>query len=140
MPQYRNERLQSYFADRPELGVVAVWLFGSWAAERSRRENQLAVGALLGPWRERDPRARRRTRELLDEELSAVAEEPVVELVILNDAPPIAAHRIVTEGRLLLSTDPEAERAFLRDVQLRSADLEIFLRTFRRARTPVLAR
>lgn len=136
----RNERLQTYFTDRPELGVVAVWLFGSWTEHHAGRENRLAVGVLLDPLQGRHPDARHRTRTLLDDELSAVAEEPVVELVVLNDAPPITARRIVTEGRRLLSTDPETERTFLRDVLLRAADVEVFLRRFRRARTPVLAR
>jgi hypothetical protein len=54
-----------------------------------------------------------------------------VDLVILNDAPPQLARRIMTEGRKLLSNDPQQEHAHLRMVLSRAADLEPFLRRTR---------
>jgi hypothetical protein len=54
-----------------------------------------------------------------------------VDLVIWNDAPPGLGARIVTRGHRLHSADPELDHAFVRDVQLRAADLAPFLRRMR---------
>jgi hypothetical protein len=43
-------------------------------------------------------------------------------------------------GRRLLCVDAEADHAFVRDVQLRAADLEPFLRRTRRLKLQALAR
>jgi hypothetical protein len=51
-----------------------------------------------------------------------------VDVVILNDAPPGLARRIVTEGRNVYCRDTELNHSFVRDVQLRAADLAPFLR------------
>jgi hypothetical protein len=59
-----------------------------------------------------------------------------VDLVVLNDAPPLLARRIVLEGLRVHCADGEAEHAFRRDVQLRAADLAPFLQ---RARARLLA-
>jgi len=55
-----------------------------------------------------------------------------VDLVVLNDAPPTLAARVVTQGRMVFCTEREAEHAFRRDAQLRAADLHPFLLRFRR--------
>jgi len=52
-------------------------------------------------------------------------------VVILNDTPPQFARRIMTEGQRLLSNDERQERAHLRMVLSRAADLEPFLRRTR---------
>ena len=61
-----------------------------------------------------------------------------VDLVVLNDAPPLLARRIVTSGRRLFCSDPEADHGFVRDVQLRAADLAPFLRRTRRLKLAAL--
>lgn len=66
--------------------------------------------------------------------------ESDIDVVILNDAPPHLGRRIVTEGRRVFCADPEADLAFVRDVQLRAADLEPFLRRMRRLKLDGLAR
>jgi hypothetical protein len=63
-----------------------------------------------------------------------------VDLVVLNDAPPGLGRRIVTRGRRLVCSDEEADHAFVRDAQLRAADLEPFLRRTRRLKLEALAR
>jgi hypothetical protein len=60
--------------------------------------------------------------------------------VVLNDAPPSFGRHIVTRGRRVSCADPEADDAFRRDVQLRAADLEPFLRRMRRLKLEALAR
>ena len=46
-PLPRIGALQRYFADRPGLGVAAVYLFGSHAAGRAHRESDVDLGVLL---------------------------------------------------------------------------------------------
>ena len=54
-----------------------------------------------------------------------------VDVVVLNDAPPEFGRRIVPTGRRIYCVDPAADHAFVRDVQLRAADLAPFLRRMR---------
>ena len=63
-----------------------------------------------------------------------------VDVVILNDAPPQFGRRIVTTGRRVLCDDAAADHAFVRDVQLRAADLEPLLRRTRRVKLAAIAR
>ena len=63
-----------------------------------------------------------------------------VDVVVLNDAPPGLGRHIVTTGRRVYCRDAEGDHAFVRDVQLRAADLEPFLRRARRIKLDALAR
>jgi hypothetical protein len=63
-----------------------------------------------------------------------------VDLVVLNEAPPGLGRRVVTSGHRLLDRQPEVTHAFVRDVQLRAADLEPFLRRTREIKLTALAR
>jgi hypothetical protein len=85
---------------------------------RARFEGRLRLSSLL--------QAELRTRE--------------VDVVALNDAPPQFGRRIVTAGQRVFCTDPEADHAYVRDVQLRAADLEPFLRRTRRLKLDAIAR
>jgi hypothetical protein len=72
--------------------------------------------------------------------LIAELRQPRVDLVVLNDAPPGLGRRIVTNGRAVRVADAALEHAFRRDVQLRAADVEPFLRRARRLKRESLAR
>ncbi len=63
-----------------------------------------------------------------------------VDVVILNDVPPHFARHVVTEGRRIFCCSQDQDRNFLRDVQLRAADLEPFLRRTQRIKLDALAR
>ena len=65
---------------------------------------------------------------------------PGVDVVVLNDAPPQLGSRIVVAGRRVFCADADADHAFVRDVQLRAADLEPFLRRTRRVKLAAIAR
>lgn len=64
----------------------------------------------------------------------------LVDIVVLNDAPPLLGRRIASRGRRVFCSDKEQDHAFGRDVQLRAADLEPFLRRTRRLKLAALAR
>jgi hypothetical protein len=76
----------------------------------------------------------------LTSDLIAALGRSRVDVVVLNDAPPGLGRRIVTEGRRVYRADPGADHAYVRNVQLRAADLEPFLRRMRRIKLDALAR
>ncbi len=61
-------------------------------------------------------------------------------MIVLNDAPPELGRHIVTRGKRVFCDDPDADHAFVRDVQLRAADLAPFLRRMRRIKLDSLSR
>ena len=122
-----------------EEGIVSAHLFGSRAEGREHRESDLDVGLLLDRSRYGTAAARFTARVRLSALLGAKTGLPV-DVVVLNDAPPGLARRIVTQGKPILVRDPETDRAFSRDAQLRAADLEPFLRRMRRTKLEALAR
>jgi predicted nucleotidyltransferase len=121
-------------------GIVSIYLFGSFAEGRSHRESDVDLGVALR--RESHPTAARRfdRRLQLAGRLSAAFDGRPADIVILNDAPPHLARRIVTRGRRLFCADERADRALVRDVQLRAADLDPFLRRMREIKLKALGR
>jgi len=131
--------MQRYFADRPELGVAAVYLFGSHAAGRAHRESDVDLGVLLR-WEAKPARDDRFAAKLrLIAELGPLAAPAAVDVVILNDAPPLLGRRVVYEGVRIYLADAAADHAYVRDVQLRAADLAPFLRRMRQLKLDWLA-
>ena len=123
--------LKRFFSETAPKGVVSAYLFGSHSEARSHRESDVDVAVLL------DRRVFATDRERFEERLrligavgSALGRDDV-DLVILNDVPPELGARIVTRGLRLSCSDGEADHAFVRDVQLRAADLAPFLRRMR---------
>ncbi len=76
----------------------------------------------------------------LGSDLIAVLGQNEVDVVILNDAPPLLGRRIVYEGKRLYLGDPPVDHAFVRDVQLQAADLQPFLERMSRIRLEALSR
>ena len=120
-------------------GVVSAYLFGSVADGRAHRDSDVDVGILLD--RRAHPTAADRFEvriRSLGELRAAIGRE--ADVVILNDAPPQLARRIVTTGVRLLETDAAANHAFRRVVLSRAADLEPFLQRMRRIKLAALGR
>lgn len=134
------EKLEHYFAERPALGVASAYLFGSQADGREHRESDIDVGVLL-LW-DHHPTARDRFEARVDliSDLGAALGRNDIDVVILNDAPPLLGRRIVYEGHRLFRGNPAADHEFIRDVQLRAADLEPWLQKMRRLQLEALAR
>jgi predicted nucleotidyltransferase len=96
------------------------------------------VGILLDRSRHADRADRNSLRIDLTSALIHVLGRNVVDVVILNDAPPELRRKVVTQGERVYCADAEADHAFVRDVQLRAADLEPFLRRMRRIKLEAL--
>jgi predicted nucleotidyltransferase len=135
-----TSRLACYFASRNAPGVLLAYLYGSHGEGRAHRQSDVDVAVLLD--RERFPTAAARfdERVRLTAELIAVLHNNEIDLVVLNDVSPLLGRRVVYEGRRLFCADSGAEHAFVRDVQLRAADLEPWLRRMRRRQVEVLSR
>jgi predicted nucleotidyltransferase len=138
-PLPRIGDLRRYFADRPELGVAAVYMFGSHAAGRAHRESDVDLGVLLRgeAHPQRDDRFEVKLR--LIGELGGVVAPAAADVVILNDAPPLLGRHVVNAGTCIYLGDAAADHAYVRDVQLRAADLEPWLRRMRQLKLDWLA-
>ena len=139
-PLPRIGDLRCYLADRPELGVAAVYLFGSHAAGRAHRESDVDLGVLLRWEAMADRRDRFAVRLRLAGELGRLAAPAAPDVVILNDAPPLLGRHVITTGARIYLADAAADHAYVRDVQLRAADLSPFLARMRRLKLEWLAR
>ena len=117
--------------------IVSAYLFGSVARGTAHRESDVDVGVLFS-WND-EPTKQRRFEAALP--LTAPLEAAMgrrVDLVVLNDAPPLLAREIVTRGRRILCADMEIDHAFVRDTQLRAADLAPYLERARRVKLAAL--
>lgn len=132
--------LRDVFARGETPGVIAAYLFGSHASGAAHRESDVDVGVVLdyGVHATRASRFDERVR--LTSELIGALHVNAVDLVVLNDAPPLLARRVLLEGRQVYCGDVDAERDFRRDTLLRAADLEPFLARMRALKVTALAR
>jgi predicted nucleotidyltransferase len=121
-------------------GLVSAYLFGSHARGKTHRESDVDVGVLLARSVFPTPRDRFHEGIRLSGLLAGAVATPFVDLVVVNDAPPLLGRRIILEGRRAFCADEEADLTFRRDVQLRAADLEPFLSRHRRLKLDAIAR
>jgi predicted nucleotidyltransferase len=92
--------------------VVSVYLFGSHADGPSHRESDIDVGVLV-PWATYATRVDRfEARVRLTSHLIGALHENEVDVVVLNDAPPLLGRRIVSSGIRVHLADPEADHAY----------------------------
>ena len=119
-----------------ERGVVSIYVFGSVVAGRVHRESDVDLGVLLKHHVHSTTRARFDVRLRLFAALASALGTDDIDLVVLNDAPPMFARRVVTEGARVYCADPD----FRRDVQLRAADVEPFLRRTAKSKLDAIAR
>ena len=136
--EFISTRLAKHFA--AQSGVQAAWIFGSHSEGRSHRESDLDVAVLLERSRYPDARARFEARVGMTADIIALLHRNEVDVVVLNDAPPRFARRIVLDGRCVHCSNATAEAAFRRDVQLRAAEIGPFLDRMRRLKLEALSR
>jgi len=114
-------RLAAALASVPE--VELAYLFGSHARGRARAESDIDLAIRVSPAAARGSRA---TLALLFDRLGRVAPSDRLDLVLLNDAPSLLRHRVLSTGRLLVERTPGARVRFAtrtireyQDMQLR---------------------
>jgi uncharacterized protein len=138
MSSHVKSRLEEFFRTHEPSGVLAAYLFGSHAEGRAHRESDVDVGVLLDWGRYASAKDRFDLRVMLGSELIEAVGNNRVDVVILNDAPPELGCAIVTRGVRVFCSDPEADHAYVRDIQLRAADLVPFLERMRRIKLEAL--
>ncbi len=138
--QDAEEGLRHFFEATPPDGVASVYLFGSTVRDSPNRERDLDVGVVVR--REAHPTTldRSRLRVGLIGDLMVALGTNRIDLVILNDVSPELGRAVIRSGRRVALLDPETDHAFVRDVQLRAADLDIFLRRMRKIKLDALGR
>ena len=127
--------LRTAFAD----GLIAAFAFGSHAEGRAHRESDFDIGVLLAHERFPTQRERFARRIEIAAGLASALGVQEVDVVVLNDAPPTFARRIALDGVQVVCPDAERTRAFVRDVQLRAADLAPFLKRTRALKLAAIA-
>ena len=129
--------LEAVLAEEPRIAAASAYVFGSVAEGRAHRQSDVDLALLLV--RAAHPSASDRfdARLRLSARLADRLGRPV-DVVILNDAAPGLGRHIVTRGSRVLCRDGDADHAFVRDVQLRAADLDPFLRRLRRVKLDAL--
>jgi predicted nucleotidyltransferase len=132
--------IHDVFTRRETRGVISAYLFGSHASGSAHRESDVDVGVVLdyGVHATRASRFAERVR--LASELIGTLHVNAVDLVVLNDAPPLLTRRILLEGRQVYCADVDADRDFRRDTLLRAADLQPFLERMQAVKLAALAR
>ncbi len=120
--------LARYFSEEPLPGLVSAYLFGSHATGRAHSDSDVDVAVLVSWDRHPTRRGRFDLRLRLGSALIHALRHNEVDVVLLNDAPPTLGREVVWHGIRVFCADPEADHDFLRDVQLRAVDLELFLR------------
>lgn len=133
-------RLEHLLIGQPVAGLASVYLFGSHADGRAHGESDVDLGVLLDRRVHSTREARFSERVRFTAWAIGALHRNAIDVVILNDAPPGLARHIVTTGRRVCCHDADVDHAFVRDVQLRAADLEPFLRRARRIKLDALAR
>lgn len=139
-PEELQPALARYFEDRPGLGAASAYLFGSHAEGRAHRESDVDVGVLLRWDVHPTSAARFEARVRIGSGLIAAVHHNEVDVVILNDAPPLLGRKVVQDGIRVYCGDPAADHAYFRDVQIRAADLAPWLDRLQKIRLEALAR
>jgi predicted nucleotidyltransferase len=112
------------FAQRPE--VLVAYLFGSHARERPTPISDVDLAVLLSGAVPRESYLDYRIA--LMQELTKIFRSDEVQVVILNQAPPLLAYKVIVEGKLLLRRDELARLRFRIDATRRYLDTKALRR------------
>jgi len=107
-------------------GVLSLYLYAEGGDAGSQRDSDLDVAVLLDTGVFPDRKSRSQLRLNLASDLIHALRDNHVDVVILNDTPTTLGKKIVTGWPRVFCTDPEADHAFVRDIQLQAADMELF--------------
>ncbi len=101
--------------------IAAAYIFGSAITGRMRADSDIDVAVLLN---DRIPARRRFDYRLtLIADLGSALRRSDVDVVILNEAPPLLAHRVLSKGRLIFERSASARVRFQVQTANRYADM-----------------
>lgn len=101
--------------------VAAAYVFGSVATGRARKDSDVDVAVLLGRPLSASRALSYRLKLMAD--LGSALHRSDVDLVLLNDASPLLAHRVLSKGRLVFERSRSARVRFQVRTASRYADV-----------------
>jgi uncharacterized protein len=101
--------------------IQAAYVFGSAATGRIRRDSDVDVAVLLDP--KIKPSRHLEYRLALMADLGAALHRADVDVVILNEATPLLAHRVLSQGKLVVEGSSSARIRFQVQTASRYLDL-----------------
>lgn len=101
--------LNEYFKKRPE--VILVYLFGSVARKEEGVLSDIDVGVLIDPGKKIIEGSYGYKADVTAD-LMSLLKSNAIEIVLLNSAPPLLAHRVVRDGVVVHCKDEEVRIAF----------------------------
>ncbi len=107
-------------------GVLSLYLYAGGGDVGTPRDSDLDVAVLLDPAFYPDRKSRSQLRLTLASDLIHALRDNHVDLVVLNDSPAGLGKKIVTGWPRIFCSDTEADHAFVRDIQLQVADMELY--------------
>lgn len=116
-----EKRLRTVFDAFPVISLG--YLFGSLASGTPGPMSDVDVAVLLAPHN-----SARSTADALEDALHRALGTERVDLVVLNDAPPPLAYRVVRDGRCLFCRDPARRQVFEALTTTRYLDFQPFRR------------
>jgi len=100
--------LKKYFRNKPE--IVVSYLFGSYAKNQSNSLSDIDIALLLNKKIEKEGELIYKAKLIAD--LMSVLKTNLVDVVCLNSAPPLLAHRVIRDGIIIDSKDEKARIFF----------------------------
>jgi predicted nucleotidyltransferase len=134
-----TDRLARYFGAADLDGVASAYLYGSHVGGRGHRESDVDVAVLLDWARYPSAASRFDVRLQLSADLPGIL-GAAADVVILNDVPPGLGRAIVTGGIRAFAPAPALDHAYVRDVQLRAADVQPWLERMARIKLKAVRR
>lgn len=121
------EKAILFYLDKaaPE-GILSLYLYSGGRDGGTPRDSDLDVAILVDPASYPERRERSQLRLSLASELIHALRDNHVDLLVLNDSPAGLGRKVVTGWPRIFCSDPDADHAFVRDVQLRAADMELY--------------
>ena len=113
---------------RGESAVRLAWLFGSRVRGAARAESDVDVAVLVDDARADGADALRDTRRRLVPAMTRAVRSDLIDLVILNHAPPLLRHRVIRDGILLYARSDVERVRFMRRTLGEYLDMEPRLR------------
>lgn len=101
--------------------IAAAYVFGSVATRRTRKESDVDVAILLARPLPASRALSYRLKLMVD--LGSALHRSDVDLVLLNDASPLLAHRVLSKGRLVFERSRSARVRFQVQTAGRYSDL-----------------
>src|SRR5436190_24269236 len=90
--------------------IQAGYVFGSMVSGRTHPDSDVDVAVLVNPKFSRAKSLRNRLSSIA--EIASALGRSDVDLIILNSAPPVLAHQVLSKGRLVLQRSAAARVAF----------------------------